>query len=69
MARLKKCFKKSNAKSRKPYDVTISMGVISFNDHPEDSFEKLMSRADKKLYQHKQRKKALKEEKAIVIEN
>ncbi|MCK4907374.1 MAG: GGDEF domain-containing protein [Spirochaetes bacterium] len=34
MVRLKDSFKKNNTKSKKPYNVTISIGVISFKDYP-----------------------------------
>jgi diguanylate cyclase (GGDEF)-like protein/PAS domain S-box-containing protein len=54
-ARLQDKFMEHNAKTNRPYDLSISVGVVHF-DADESSIEEVTARADRIMYEDKRRK-------------
>jgi diguanylate cyclase (GGDEF)-like protein len=57
--RLKKNFMKYNLSSKKPYELSLSYGVSSYEPGSNKTFEELITSADKLLYKEKRKKKGI----------
>ena len=61
LTRLEKVLKEHNRKMAFPYDLSLSVGVSSFNLNQPCSLDELMDRADRAMYEQKRRRKALRQ--------
>jgi diguanylate cyclase (GGDEF)-like protein/PAS domain S-box-containing protein len=60
-ARLMENLRDYNAQECRPYDLSLSIGVVHFNPESKCSIEELMGQADEAMYEHKHSKKTRRE--------
>jgi len=57
LARLEEKLKAFNSKPRRRYQLSLSIGIVSYDPNQPCSLEQLLFRADKLMYEHKRKKK------------